>query len=64
MTKLSKNAKYHIFEPVLPKFGQKWIFNKNQALLLFSIYSPLTPCKKSEKTNEPILGKNLKRWTN
>ena len=51
-----KNAKYPIFGAFLHKFGQKWIFHKNQATSFF--YSPLTSCKKSEKANEPILRKN------
>ena len=46
-----KNVKYSILGLFLAKFGQKWIFNKNQAPSLFSIYSPLTSCKNSEKTN-------------
>ena len=46
--------------PFCPNFEQIWIFHTNQALSLFSIhYSPLTSCKKSEKTTEPILTNGL-----
>ena len=48
MTKFSENAKYAIFGPFLPKFCQKGIFHKNRGPSLFTIYSPLTSCKKSE----------------
>ena len=33
------------------------IFNKNPAVWLFYLYSPLTSCKKSEKSLEPFLKK-------
>ena len=42
------------FGPVLPKNRVMGLFPKNRAL---SVFSPLTPCKESEKTNEPILRK-------
>ena len=51
----------------LPKYGQKWVFHKNQARPLFSTYSPLTSCKKSGKTNKLILKKIFEimdKWTN
>ena len=54
-----KSGIYPIFGPFLPKFGQKWIFHINRAPSLFSIYSPLTSCKKSEKSNEAIPRKTL-----
>ena len=58
MKKFSKKCNV-IFGFFLPKFWQKWIFHKNLAPSLFSIYSPLTSCKKLEKTNEPIQRKTL-----
>ena len=58
-SQFQKNAKYPIFGPFLPKFGQKWIFYKNWALSLSSIYSHVTSCKISDKTNEPIQRKIL-----
>ena len=36
---------------------RKRVFFKNLAPSLFFPYHPLTSCKKSEKTNEPILRK-------
>ena len=42
--------------PVLPNFRQTRIFAKNPTLSLLHPYGPLTSCKKSEKTNEPIPG--------
>ena len=39
------------------------IFPKNLALLHTTIYGPLTPCKVSEKTNEPIPRKPTDRQT-
>ena len=54
MTKFKKKYKYPIFGPLLPKFVWKWIFHKNRAPQLFSIFCPLASSKKSEKTNEPI----------
>ena len=41
-------------------------FHRNQALSLFSIYSLLTLCKKSEKINEPMskqTNKQTKEWS-
>ena len=53
MTTFSKKGKSNLFlGPFLPKFRQKWIFHKNQAPSIFSIYGPLTSSKKSEQTNE------------
>ena len=51
------------FGPFLPKFGQMRFFLKNRALSVFITYCPLTSCKKSEKTNEPILRKSWDRLT-
>ena len=39
------------------------IFLKNRASSLFKFHGPLTSCKKSEKTNEPILRKSCHRQT-
>ena len=59
-----KCKKKPILEQFLPKFGQKNEFStKNQIPSIFSIYSPLTSCKKTEKTNKPILRKTLNRGT-
>ena len=52
-------VKCSFFWLFLPKFRQKWIFQRNWVLSHFIFYSPLTSCKKSEKTNEPILRKTL-----
>ena len=46
---VQKNVKYPILGNFLPKFGQKLIFHKYRTQSLFSIYSSLTACKKSEK---------------
>ena len=43
-----------LFRPFSPIFQKMRIFPKNPALSLFYIYGPLTSCKISEKTNEPI----------
>ena len=45
------------FGHFLPNLGQTRIFPKNRALSLLHVYYPLTSCKISEKTNEPIPGK-------
>ena len=37
-----------------PIFEKMRIFPKNRALSLLSVYGPLTSCKITEKTNEPI----------
>ena len=39
----------NFFRSSLLKFGQKSIFHKNRAPSLFSIYNPLTSCKKIRK---------------
>ena len=43
-----------LFGPFFAIFQKMRIFPKNPALSLLSIYGPLTSCKISEKTNEPI----------
>ena len=57
---LRKSKKKSIFGPFLPKFGQTRIFPKNLLRSVFSVYSPLTSCTISEKTNERILRKSKK----
>ena len=47
----------------LRKNGRKHFFFENRALSLFLRYHFLTPCKKSEKNNEPILRKLSDRLT-
>ena len=47
-------AFWGLFGHFLPIFRKMRIFPKNPALSLLSIYGPLTSCKISEKTNEPI----------
>ena len=42
------------FGPFLPNLGQTRVFPKNRALSLLSIHGPLTSCKISERTNDPI----------
>ena len=57
---LSKSKKTH-FGPFWALLGQKRpkgiFFFENRAPSLFNIYGPLTSCRKSEKTNDPILRK-------
>ena len=43
-------------------FAQWGFFQKNMALSHTITYGPPTPCKVSEKTNEPILRKIADRW--
>ncbi len=45
------------FGPIFPNFGKTGFFPKNLASSLFFPYNPLTSCKKSEKTYDPIPGK-------
>ena len=40
--------------PFRPKKGPRDFVLENQAPSLFTDYGPLTSCKKSEKTNDPI----------
>ena len=47
----------------LPHFGQNKKFSQKKSPLLFSVYWILTSCKKSEKSNKPILRKRHYRWT-
>ena len=43
-----------VLGPSSPNLDKKE-FSQKSASSLFSIYSPLSSCKKSEKANEPIL---------
>ena len=49
-----KTLFWGLFGPFSPIFQKMRIFQKNRALSLLSIDGPLTSCKISEKTNEPI----------
>ena len=60
MNEFREKVKKSIFGPFLPKFGQTRIFPKNLLRSVFSVYSPLTSCTISEKTNERILRKSKK----
>jgi len=57
LRKIPKTSFLGHFWPFLAIFGQMHFFLKNRAPSVFIIYGPLTSCKKSEKTNEPILRK-------
>ena len=50
-----KNLFLGHFGPILPIFGQIWIFIKNPFLPVFFISDQVLLCKISEKTNEQIL---------
>ena len=51
------------FGPILPIFGQIWIFIKNPFLPVFFNSDQVLLCKISEKTNERILRYNRFRRT-
>ena len=57
LRKIPKTSFLGHFWPFLAIFGQIRISPKNRAPSVFCTYGPLTSCKKSEKTNEPILRK-------
>ena len=64
LRKLIKYGKSVHFRPFWSIFGTMRIFFKNPALSLFSTYQPLTSCKISKNSNEPILRKlSSKKWT-
>ena len=54
LRKMTKNDKNPILTPFLPQNSRTRIFFENRAPSLFCIYGPLTSCKKSEKSLEPI----------
>ena len=63
LRKIHNYAKLSNFGPFWSIFGPTRIFFKNWALSLFSTYQPLTSCKISKKSNEPILRKlGCKNW--
>ena len=55
-----KTMKMSIFGQIWVLLGQTTIFPKNPFKSLLSLYSPLTSCRKSEKTNDLIL-KNYRK---
>ena len=55
LAKVQKTSFLGHFRPDLPKFSRTRFFSENPALSLFLTHHPLTSCKKSEKTDEPIL---------
>ena len=61
--KVSKTLFRAHFGPFWPKKGPRDFFFENRAPSLFSLYGPLTSCKKSEKTNDTILRKTPDRRT-
>ena len=62
--KIKKNAQYPISAPFLPRFGQNWIFHKNWAPSLFSIYIPLNSRKKQKKLMSQFWKKTRSKRTN
>ena len=62
--KIKKNAQYPISAPFLPRFGQNWIFHKNRAPSLFSIYIPLNSRKKQKKLMSQFWKKTRSKRTN
>ena len=54
LRKMTRNDKNPILTPFLPQNSRTRIFFQNRAPSLFCIYGPLTSCKKSEKSLEPI----------
>ena len=52
--KMGKSPFLGYFGPFWPNLGQTRIFPKNRAPSDMSLYGPLTSCKVSEKSNEPI----------
>ena len=58
-----KNDKNPILTPFLAQNSRTRIFFENRAPSLFSIYGPLTSCKNSEKSLEPLLRKLTNRLT-
>ena len=57
LRKIPKTSFWARFGPFWPKNGQMDFFLKNRAPSVFYTCGPLTSCKNSEKTNEPILRK-------
>ena len=64
MTKIFKKPKKPFFAAIplgnfCPSLGQKWIFLEKRTLSVFQYSICLPLCQKSEKSNEPLLGKLL-----
>ena len=57
MINFRQSPKNLIFDHISAMFAKMGVFGKNRASSVFSVYGPLTSCKESEKTNEPILRK-------
>ena len=55
-----QNTKNLIFDPCGANFGKTGVFPKNPVVSVFSPYSALTSCKKSEKTNDAFSRKTAK----
>ena len=53
MTRFSNKFKKPYFGPIFCMFGANFFLSKNPALPCIT-HGPLTPCRVSEKTNEPI----------
>ena len=51
---LRKGKKSPFLDPFCPNLGKREFSQKNWAPSLFSLYAPLTSCKISKKSNEPI----------
>ena len=68
VTTLKKKSTIPNFGLFWPKFGQKWIFHKNLPPSSFSIFSPLTSCKKleliSQFTEKLFTNRQTNRQTN
>ena len=50
--------------PIWVRFGNRTFSEKSGSVSFLACNGPLTPCKESEKTNEPILRKVGNRQTN
>ena len=55
--KYIRKGPFELFWTLFTQFGPNGIFLKNLAPSFFSLYGPLTSCKKPDKTDEPILSK-------
>ena len=64
LKKISECLILGYFGDLFANISKSRIFFKNPALSLFYLYSPLTSCKKSEKSLEPLLRKLRYQPTN
>ena len=62
-TDFEKSLKNPIFGQIWAKICRMRFFFENRAPLFFRVYGYLPSCKKSEKTNDPILRKAVDRRT-